>query len=237
MCNMFRKVRADEIECRVGTISEKGCSLLLYKDARVDMNILDETVGAMNWQKRYSRDNANCEVGIWDEKKNQWIWKEDTGTESQTEKEKGLASDSFKRACFAWGIGRELYTAPFIWIKVGDVSITTGKNGKPTTFDKFTVSDLGYDEAGRISRLTITKKGAVVFQFGKVGKDIEDRISPEDLAILKVLLEEEDISAGYIMKTYGKKRLEDLSRLEFEQVVKYKKQAKEGSDKWRAKAG
>lgn len=115
---MFRALRADEVECRIGTVKDgKGVSLLLYKDARCDMNILDETVGSMNWQKRYSRENANCEVGIWDESKSQWIWKEDTGTESNTEKEKGLASDSFKRACFNWGIGRELYTAPFIWIQ------------------------------------------------------------------------------------------------------------------------
>lgn len=113
----FRSLRADEVECRIGTVKEgKGVSLLLYKDARCDMNVLDETVGAMNWQKRYSRENANCEVGIWDDEKKQWVWKEDTGTESRTEAEKGLASDSFKRACFNWGIGRCLYTAPFIWI-------------------------------------------------------------------------------------------------------------------------
>ena len=109
----FRKLRADEVDCR---ISDKGLSLLLYKDARCDMNILDETVGPMNWQRSHSRDNANCTVSIYDTEKQIWVSKEDTGTESYTEKEKGLASDSFKRACFNWGIGRELYTAPFIWI-------------------------------------------------------------------------------------------------------------------------
>lgn len=114
---VFRDLRADEVECRIGTVKEgKGVSLLLYKDARCDMNALDEAVGAMNWQKAYSRDNANCTVSIWDEAKAQWISKEDTGTESKTEAEKGLASDSFKRACVNWGIGRELYTAPFVWI-------------------------------------------------------------------------------------------------------------------------
>ena len=112
----FRNLRADEVECRISTATEKGISLLLYKDARCDMNILDETVGAMNWQRSHSRDNANCSVSIWDAEKGQWISKEDTGTESRTEAEKGLASDSFKRACFNWGIGRELYTAPFIWV-------------------------------------------------------------------------------------------------------------------------
>lgn len=100
----FRKLNANEIECRVSQVKPNGVILLLYKDARVDMNILDETVGPMNWQKEYSRDNANCTVSIWDDKKKQWIRKEDTGTESRTEAEKGLASDAFKRACFNWGI-------------------------------------------------------------------------------------------------------------------------------------
>jgi hypothetical protein len=141
----FRDLKASEIDVRIGTISEKGCSLLLYKDARCDMNILDDSVGCMNWQRQHTRDNQNCIVSIWDGKKNQWISKEDTGTESFTEKEKGLASDSFKRACFNWGIGRELYTPPFIWVKKEDVKIfDTGrkdKKGKPvySTYDKFSV--------------------------------------------------------------------------------------------------
>ena len=102
------------------------------------MRILDETVGAMNWQRKHTRDNANCIVEIWDAEKNTWIQKEDTGTESFTEKEKGLASDSFKRACFNWGIGRELYTAPFIWVSADKCKIDP-KNGKYTTYDKFEV--------------------------------------------------------------------------------------------------
>lgn len=98
----FRDLKANEIDVRIATLNDKGASLLLYKDARVDMDILDETVGAMNWQRKHNRDNANCIVSIWDSEKKQWIEKEDTGTESFTEKEKGLASDSFKRACFNW---------------------------------------------------------------------------------------------------------------------------------------
>ena len=102
---------------RVATVKKdnSGCSLLLYKDARVDMRILDETFGPMNWQRHHGRDNANCIISVWDDDKKQWIEKEDTGTESNTEAAKGLASDSFKRAGFNWGIGRELYDAPFIW--------------------------------------------------------------------------------------------------------------------------
>lgn len=138
--SMFRDLRADEIECRVAQAKETGVSLLLYKDARCDQNILDETVGPMNWQRSHLRENANCIVSIWDEHKGQWIGKEDTGTESNTEKEKGLASDSFKRACFNWGVGRELYTAPFIWIKAdGCAALKQKQNGTWQCFDTFTV--------------------------------------------------------------------------------------------------
>lgn len=141
----FRDLRADEIECRVGTIKESGLSLLLYKDARADQNILDEAVGSMNWQRKHLRENANCIVSIWDETKRQWIEKEDTGTESNTEKEKGLASDSFKRACVNWGIGRELYTAPFIWIKNGDCTIGKTSAGKLCCHDNFVVTNIAYE--------------------------------------------------------------------------------------------
>ena len=105
----IRLLTADEVECRVATVKKdnSGCSLLLYKDARVDMRILDETFGPMNWQRHHGRDNANCIISVWDDDKKQWIEKEDTGTESNTEAAKGLASDSFKRAGFNWGIGRE----------------------------------------------------------------------------------------------------------------------------------
>ena len=160
----FRDLRADEIDCRIAMVKQSGLSLLLYKDARCDMNILDETVGAFNWQRSHTRDNANCIVSIYDEDKKQWVSKEDTGTESNTEKEKGLASDSFKRACFNWGIGRELYTAPFIWI---DASMCGLKDGK--CYDKFAVADIKIEDK-KIVYLKIintSKKGAVVFETGK----------------------------------------------------------------------
>ncbi len=139
---MFRDLRADEIECRVAQAKDKGVSLLLYKDARCDQNILDETVGAMNWQRTHSRDNANCTVSIWDNQKNMWIGKEDTGKESNTEAEKGLASDSFKRACFNWGIGRELYTAPFIWINAMDCMSLKQNGQKWQCYDSFAVEKI-----------------------------------------------------------------------------------------------
>lgn len=167
--NKFRLLRADEIDCRIAQIRENGLSLLLYKDARVDQNILDETVGEMNWQKSYSRENANCTVSIWDSEKKMWISKEDTGTESNTEKEKGLASDSFKRACFCWGIGRELYSAPPIWIKPEDCR-TFGKNqsGKLNCSDRFYVSRIEYSDARNIIALEIMNRstGRVVYSLG-----------------------------------------------------------------------
>lgn len=141
MENMFRDLKENEIDVRIATVNDKGLSLLLYKDARVDQDILDETVTPMNWQRKHTRDNANCIVEIWDDKKQQWVSKEDTGTESFTEKEKGLASDSFKRACFNWGIGRELYTAPFIWVSAEKCNIYE-KNGKKACNDKFIVEKI-----------------------------------------------------------------------------------------------
>ena len=122
---MFRDLKSDEIDCRIAQITEKGLVLLLYKDARVDQNILDEAVGPYNWQREHEFKDGKlyCKVSIWDKDKEQWIYKEDVGTESFSEAEKGQASDSFKRACFNWGIGRELYTAPFIWISADKCNI------------------------------------------------------------------------------------------------------------------
>ena len=164
---MFRKLRADEIDVRVQSCTEKGAILLLYKDARADMNILDETVGAMNWKREHTRDNQNCIVSLWNKEINQWISKEDTGTESNTEKEKGLASDSFKRACFNWGIGRELYTTGLVWVNADKINITE-RNGKKTTYDKFSVKEIDYDEHGNINLLRIYNENKKIICFEKV---------------------------------------------------------------------
>lgn len=163
----FRTLRADEIECRVSTVSEKGVSILLYKDARADMNLLDETVGAEHWQRKHELINGNlfCSVGIYVD--GEWIWKQDVGVESYTEKEKGQASDSFKRACVNWGIGRELYTAPFIWIAPDGVNLQK-KGDKTTTYDRFEVTYIEYDENRNIKALKIKnlKTNKIVFTFG-----------------------------------------------------------------------
>lgn len=162
----FRDLKESEIDVRVAQVKEKGLALLLYKDARVDQDILDETVGAMNWQRKHTRDNANCIVEIWDDEKKQWISKEDTGTESFTEKEKGLASDSFKRACFNWGIGRELYTAPFIWVKAEDTEIKQN-NGKYNCFDKFKVEKIKIENKEITGLSILNSKGKRVFVYAK----------------------------------------------------------------------
>lgn len=144
----FRQLEASEIEVRVSQVFDTGCTVLLYKDARCDMNILDKTVGLMGWKREHSRDNANCTVSIWDNENNQWVGKEDTGKQSNTEKEKGQASDSFKRSCFNWGIGRELYTAPsFMWINLEKVEMYKNKNGKLALDNKvkFQVYHISYN--------------------------------------------------------------------------------------------
>lgn len=170
----FRVLKASEIDCRIQSIGQNktgavGTTVLLYKDARVDMNILDETVGAMSWQREHSVVNGNlyCTISIWDEVKEQWISKSDVGTESNTEKEKGQASDSFKRAGFNWGIGRELYSAPFVYIQL-DKSEYIERNGKLTSNAKFKVKDIAYDENRNIVRLVVVdSKGKVRYTFGE----------------------------------------------------------------------
>lgn len=165
----MRTLQANEIECRVGHSTAKGASLLLYKDARVDMRMLDEIYGPTNWERYHEVVNGNlfCTVRVWDNEKGCWVSKQDVGTESNTEKEKGEASDSFKRACFNWGIGRELYTAPFIWVTLTDADMT---NGKITT--KFFCREIGYNENREINHLVIVDgKGNARFTFGKVKND------------------------------------------------------------------
>lgn len=157
MENMFRDLKADEIDCRVSTFDEKYISLLLYKDARVDQNILDETVTPFKWQREHKelKGNVYCGISIYDDDRKQWVTKWDCGKESFTEAEKGEASDSFKRAGFNWGIGRELYTAPkiIIWAKdkEGNPNFEIREKGnKKTTYTKF------YVEAIQITNKEIT---------------------------------------------------------------------------------
>lgn len=163
----FRSLRANEVECRIGAAKENGVSLLLYKDARCDMNILDETLGAFDWQRDHKelKGNIYCGVGVYWKDRDEWVWKWDAGAESNTEAVKGESSDSFKRACFCWGIGRELYTAPFIWIKNAE---TKEVNGKWKCYERFTVSHMEVKNH-KITALVIKNdKGQVVYSMGKI---------------------------------------------------------------------
>lgn len=179
----FRRLRAGEIECRVAQTSKTGewVSLLLYKDARVDMNILDETVGPMNWRRNHQEIGGRlyCTVSIYDAEKGAWTSKQDVGTESNAEKEKGHASDSFKRACFNWGIGRELYTAPKIFIKSNKCKIEKDREGKWRCKSVFYVSAIEYNNAGRITWLQIVADDHVAYEYGKQRSD-GDRVASKE---------------------------------------------------------
>lgn len=165
----FRDLTPEDIEVRIQSVRKNGLILLLYKNARVDMNILDETVGAENWQREHyeCKGNLFCRVGInvnYADKGTtpEWIYKSDCGTESNTEAQKGEASDSFKRACFNWGIGRELYTSPFLWVKAEECNIENGKCN-----DKFELTKIKIEDK-KITALAIwnrtTKKRVIVWQ-------------------------------------------------------------------------
>ena len=163
---VVRLLRADEIECRVSIINERGLALLLFKDARVDQKILDETFTPFGWRRTHQSIEGNlyCTVEVWDKEKSQWIAKQDVGTTSYSEKEKGQASDSFKRACFNWGIGRELYTAPFIWITAEAVKIQK-KDNKFVTSEKFSVEAISYNKQREIIELVIVNgRGCKVYE-------------------------------------------------------------------------
>ena len=152
----IRLLSADEIECRAATVNEKGLSILLYKDARVDQRILDETFGAFCWKRSHQCINGSiyCTVEIKDRESGEWIAKQDAGTAGYYEKEKSQASDSFKRACFNWGIGRELYSAPFVWVPSSKVLIQK-KEDKYYCNERFTVTFVAYNASREITELAI----------------------------------------------------------------------------------
>lgn len=189
----IRTLKASEIECRAQTVKVNGCSLLLYKDARVDMKILDEVFGNENWQRTHEVINGNlfCNIEIWDDAKKCWVKKQDVGTESNTEKEKGQASDSFKRAGFNVGIGRELYTAPFIWVSLSD-SETWQKGDKYYLGAgvSFSVKEIGYDEDRNINKLVIVdSKGKIRYEMGKKTDAPKPEKSDAEKAFEKALQE------------------------------------------------
>lgn len=180
--DLIRLLKANEIECRISTINAKGLSLLLYKDARVDQRILDETFGAFGWKRSHQCIDGNlyCTVEVFDKETGEWIAKQDVGTMSYSEKEKGQASDSFKRACFNWGIGRELYSAPFIWIPAAKTEIREkegqGKENKFYCYDNFSVKSIEYNTDREIAGLTIVNgKGVQVYELKAAGTAVAEK--------------------------------------------------------------
>lgn len=173
----FRPLRADEIEVRIGQVKKDGTgfSLLLYKTSRTDMALLDETVGAMNWKCRYEvvRDSMFCYISIYDSDKKEWIEKGNAGDKADMEVIKSEASDALKRAGTVWGIGRELYNAPFIWIK-----------GTPNKFgNAYRVTNIEYDN-GEISYLTIvsTTDRKEIYRYGYPKGEKRHEIEPKQEA-------------------------------------------------------
>lgn len=181
---LIRLLRANEIECRISVINEKGLSLLLYKDARVDQRILDETFGAFGWKRSHQCIDGNlyCTVEVFDKESGEWVAKQDVGTTGYTEKEKSQASDSFKRACFNWGIGRELYTAPFIWIPAAKAGIQK-KGEKYFSNEHFTVSAIAYNESREIISLEVVDtKGKAVYSLQQDTDSRKGRRKEEEAA-------------------------------------------------------
>lgn len=238
----IRLLTADEIECRVGTISEKGLSLLLYKDARADMKILDEVYGSMNWQRTHLLigENLYCRIDIYDEQKQQWISKMDVGTESFTEKEKGQASDSFKRACVSVGIGRELYTAPFIWVSAGKCNIQP-KDNRYITYDKFRVKDIDYnDKREIIGLIIINQDGKVVYSLNASKKQttnigvenppsaVQEALSPtsEQMKLMNKELERTGVALDTVLSRYHISSVEEMTESMFMNALNSLKKTK-----------
>lgn len=165
---VFPTLDKEYIEARIGMVKpNSGYTLLLYQDARVGMKILDKVVGQFNWQRKHYelKGNIYCSLGIKNPKTGEWIWKDDAGAETEVEREKGEASDSFKRACVLWGIGRCLYNSPFIWV---NDSTATKENLK---YKRFEVVDIEYDKDQNITKLVINDdKDNCVFAYPKSAK-------------------------------------------------------------------
>lgn len=197
----FRRLKCDEIDVKVGSVTGKGYTLLLYKNARVDMAILDETVGAGNWQRDHKevKGNLYCGIGINNPiietetgkpvVLDRWVWKWDCGVESAFgDKEKGEASDSFKRAGFNWGIGRELYTSPLIFVDA-ETKYDESKKVYKIVDDKeqkrsqrMRVKEIDYNDKGEIDRLVIVdNKGVVVFPKNYATQNPNKEVSDEPL--------------------------------------------------------
>lgn len=244
----FRDLFADEIECRVGVVRDNGFTLLLYKNARVDMALLDEVVGVGNWQREHIilGNDIYCRLGIWNEELKQWVWKTDAGSSGTIEEEKSKASDSFKRAAINFGLGRCLYSAPFIYVytKTKDGKLT-GENPKTS---RYSVKVIEYKDY-KISRIAIINNETkqVVYSYGykenksqnadlppkttetqpsETPKEEKGTIASEDLSKIRQIIslynreESRTKFFQYVEKTYNVRFLEELSLSQGKEVLK-----------------
>ena len=228
----IRLLRADEIECRIAMINENGLSILLYKDARVDQRILDETFGLFGWKRSHQSIEGNlyCTVEILNKETGDWISKQDVGTSSYSEKEKGQASDAFKRACFNIGVGRELYSAPFVWLSSSTITIQR-KGERFICKDSFVVQKIDYNAEREITELVIaTEKGKVVYEWKKNRtvaqksevnnqRKMESGISKEQLKVLNSELERTGVDMGVVKERYGFETPEKMSEDTYNRVI------------------
>ena len=208
----IRNLKADEIECRIGTITDRGITLLLYKNARVDQAILDETFGIFGWQRHHTVIGGSlyCSVSVWDEEHQDWIMKQDVGSESDYEKEKGAASDSFKRACVNLGIGRELYTAPLIWVSAERIQIQE-KDHRKIVKDRFSVKSINISEDKVITALTIeNQRRETVFEYKAPAKE-EAGTSEGEVRELYRELARTGVSEQILVKRYGVRSIVEMN--------------------------
>ena len=226
----FRLLTADEIECRIASVGQWGVQLLLYKDARADMALMDECVGAENWQRKHEVINGSlfCSVGVRvvrEDGSAEWIWRQDVGTESNTEREKGQSSDSFKRACTCFGAGRELYTSPVMFVKPKNLKTLEEKNGKWTCRDRFEVTDIQYAGRKIKSVQIVNASTGALLDFGEytekpkvpTAKNANKKISAEQQAALVEACEKAggNFSVDKALTACGKSSIADITATQF----------------------
>lgn len=232
---MIRDLTENEIECKVANISQNGLSLLLYKTARTDMAILDEVFGQMNWQCKYEevKGNMYCTISVYDNEKKQWIEKQDCGVESAFgDKEKGEASDAFKRAGFKWGIGVELYTSPFIWVDSSkcNIKLKEGTNNKFVCMDKFEVKSIKIENK-EIIELSIynNKTKQICYEYDKKNQVISKPEAPTESKKIPPatdkqidLIADSNLDIEKILKFYKIKELDELNIEQASKIISTK---------------
>ena len=200
-----KPLSVDEIDFRVQSINNGGyATILAYKDARVDINRLNKVCTPLGWKREHTRDNHNCIVSLWCEEKKQWVSKEDTGTESSAEAKKGLASDSFKRACFNLGIGIELYDYPLITVKLKSKELQETGKTKPKYRASFDLKikewkwESKFEKGKIINLIARDDEGVIRFNYG--------------LPLLPTLPKEGKLFDGVKSALKGKYTMEDIKK-------------------------